>query len=187
MTPVAVTPKPVVPKLDTLSYLCHKVEVVDVYDGDTITIDINNRHVRVRLAGIDTPELNAKTKEEKNKAIQSRNYLESLILEKEIIVLFEKSDTTLDGINRGAFGRPIAYIFILTNKTVPKVKTFVNRNMIDTGKAVRSKYDVDFPVLFTKGFDMSSIRVSAWVNGNIGKASVSTTGRVITTWAELKR
>lgn len=161
--------------------------MIDVYDGDTITININNRHVRIRLAGIDTPELNAKTQKERNKAIQSRDYLESLILDKEIVVLFEKSDTTLDGINRGAFGRPIVYIFILDNKTLPKVKTFVNQNMIDNGKAIRSKYAVDFPVLFTQGFDVSSIRVSAWVNGNIGKASINTTGRVITTWAELKR
>ena len=172
--------------MDTLSYLCHKVEVVDVYDGDTITIDINDRYVRIRLAGIDTPELNAKTKAEKNKAKQSRNYLKSLILNEEVIVLFEKSDTTLDGINRGAFGRPIAYIFILENKLLPDVKTFVNHDMVAKGKAVRSKYAVDFPVLFTEDFDVSDISVKAWVNANIGKADVNTRGKATTTWAELK-
>ena len=173
--------------MDTLSYLCYKVEVVDVYDGDTITIDINDRHVRIRLAGIDAPELNAKTQEEKNEAIQSRDYLESLLLDKEIVVLFEKSDTTLDGIHRGAFGRPIAYIFILEDRLLPNVKTFVNQNMMDTGKAIRSEYDVDFPVLFTEDFDVSDIRVNAWVNANIGKANVNTTGTATTTtWAELK-
>ena len=99
----------------------------------------------------------------------------------------KKAIRPLTCINRGAFGRPIAYIFILDMRTLPKVKTFVNQNMIDTGKAIRSKYDVDFPVLFTEGFDVSSMRVSAWVNRNIGKASVNTTGRAITTWAELKR
>ena len=140
----------------------------------------------MRLAGIDTPELNAKTEEEKNEAIESRDYLESLILDQEIIVLFEKSDTTLDGINRGAFGRPIAYIFILEDKLLPDVKTFVNYEMITQGKAVRSEYDVDFPVLFTDGFDLSDISVSAWVNGNIGKADVNTTRKATTTWAELK-
>ena len=172
--------------MDTLSYLCHKVEVVDVYDGDTITIDINDRYVRIRLAGIDTPELNAKTKAEKNKAIQSRDYLESLILDQEIIVLFEKNDTTLDGINRGAFGRPIAYIFILEDKFLPDVKTFVNRDMIVKGKAVRSKYTIDFPALFTKEFDVSDINVMALVNANIGKTDVNRKGYATTTWAELK-
>ena len=178
---------PTIPKLNTLSYLCHKVEVVSVYDGDTITIGINKRHVRVRLAGIDTPELNAKTEEEKNEAIESRDYLESLVLDEKIIVLFEKSDTTLDGINRGAFGRPITYIFILENRLLPGVKTFVNQDMIDNGKAVRSEYDVDFPVLFTENFDLSDIRVSAWVNANIGKADVDIRLKSTATWAELKR
>ena len=173
--------------MDTLSYLCHKVEVVSVYDGDTITIDINDRHVRIRLAGIDTPELNAETEIEKNKAIQSRDYLESLILDKEIIVLFEKSDTTLDGINRGNFGRPIVYIFILDDSVLPSIETFVNQDMIVNGNAIRSEYNVDFPVLFTENFDLSSIRVSAWVNASHGKANVSIIGRATTTWAELKR
>ena len=140
----------------------------------------------MRLAGIDTPELNAETQEEKNAAIQSRDYLESLILDQEIIVLFEKSDTTLDGINRGAFGRPITYIFILEGDILPSVKTFVNQDMITQGKAVRSKYDVDFPVLFTQGFDLSLIKVIAWMNDDIGKADVNTRGKATTTWAELK-
>ena len=61
------------------------------------------------------------------------------------------------------------------------------QNMIDNGKAIRSEYDVDFPVLFTEGFDLSDISVKAWVNANIGKANVNTTGRATTTWAELKR
>ena len=144
------------------------------------------QHVRVRLAGIDTPELNAKTEEEKNDAIQSRDYLESLILNKEVIVLFEKSDTTLDGIHRGAFGRPIAYIFILEDRVLPDVKTFVNQDMIDNGKAVRPEYTIDFPVLFTEGFDMSDISVNAWVNANIGKADINPTEISTTIWAELK-
>ena len=101
-------------------------------------------------------------------------------------MLFEKSETTLDGINRGAFGRPIAYIFILEDEILPDVKTFVNYDMITKGKAVRSKYDVDFPVLFTETFDLSDINVSAWVNANIGKANVNTKGVSTTTWAELK-
>ncbi len=182
----------VIPKLDTLSYLCQKVRVIDVYDGDTVTINTNERrisskHVRVRLAGIDAPELNAKTEKKKKEAIQSRDYLERLILDEEVIVLFEKSDTTLDGINRGAFGRPIVYLFILEDRLLPNVKVFINQKMIDTGNAIRSEYDVAFPVLFTEGFDLSDIRVSAYINAHHGKAPVDAMERVPTTWAELKR
>ncbi len=178
---------PVIPKLDTLSYLCQKVKVVKVYDGDTITIEIEDRHVSVRLAGIDAPEINAKIATEKQAAIRSRNYLRNLILNKEIIVLFEESDTTLDGINRGSFGRPIVYLFILDDKMLPKVKVFINQKMIDTNNAIKSKYNVDFPVLFTKGFDLLDIRVSAWANAHHGKASINPRARVSTTWAELKK
>ena len=108
-------------------------------------------------------------------------------MDEKVIVLFEKSDTTLDGINRGNFGRPIAYIFILEDGLLPSVKTFVNQDMITKGKAVRSEYDVDFPVLFTENFDLSDIRVSAWVNANIGKAAVDIRLKSTATWAELKR
>ena len=113
--------------------------------------------------------------------------MESLILEKEIVVLFEKSDTTLDGINRGNFGRPIAYIFTLEDGVLFRAKSFINRDMIAKGYAVRSKYKVDFPVLFTEGFDLSDMIVGAWVNANIGKANVNTRRKTTTTWAELKK
>lgn len=113
--------------------------------------------------------------------------MESLIVDKEIIVLFEKSDTTLDGINRGNFGRPIVYIFILEDRLLSSVKTFVNQDMIDNSEAIRSEYTVDFPVLFTENFDLSSISVSAWVNASHGKANVKSTGKTTTIWAELKR
>ena len=113
--------------------------------------------------------------------------MESLILDKKIIVLFEKSDTTLDGINRGNFGRPIVYIFILDNNIPQNIETFVNQDMIVNGNAIKSEYNIDFPVLFTENFDLSSVRVSAWVNASHGKANVNKTGRATTTWAELKR
>lgn len=176
-------PQPIIPILDTSSYLCNNVEVVDVHDGDTIHIDINDRQVQIRFAGIDAPELN-KT-EEKNKAIESRDYLESLILDKKVIVLFEKSESTLDGIKRGNFGRPIAYIFILADRNV---KTFVNKNMIDNGKAKRyTKYHVDFPILFSDNFDLDDVEVKSSVNANHGKASVNIQRNISTTWAELRR
>lgn len=43
----------------------YKAQVVSVYDGDTLTVDIDLgfevwlRKQKIRLAGIDTPEINA--------------------------------------------------------------------------------------------------------------------------------
>lgn len=62
-------------------------QVIKVYDGDTITIaskiEIPNSPLyrfSIRLAGIDTPEIHGKTKDEKEMAIKSRDTLEHLIL-----------------------------------------------------------------------------------------------------------
>jgi endonuclease YncB( thermonuclease family) len=85
-------------------------KVVKVYDGDTITVastlpylDSPIYRFRVRLRGIDSPEMNGSTVEEKNAAIESRDKLRELILNK--IVKIE---------NRGTekWGRLLADIYL---------------------------------------------------------------------------
>lgn len=56
----------------------YKAKVVSVYDGDTITVNIDlglniTRRETVRLYGINTPELRGSEKEE---GIKSRNWLQ---------------------------------------------------------------------------------------------------------------
>lgn len=60
--------------------------VVDVHDGDTLTIESGSTRTKVRLAGIDAPELNQIF------GIESRNSLRSLVLHKEVQIEAKKLD-----------------------------------------------------------------------------------------------
>lgn len=65
------------------SFRC--VEVVEVYDGDTIFINLPDQHplfgkrMGVRIIGIDTPEIRTKNKCEKKKAQEAKKLLEAII------------------------------------------------------------------------------------------------------------
>lgn len=67
----------------------YKAKVVSVYDGDTCTIDIDLglhtwiRGEKIRLNRINAPELKGK---DRMKGLASRDFLKSLILDKEIII-----------------------------------------------------------------------------------------------------
>lgn len=67
----------------------YRAKVVSVYDGDTCTIDIDLglhtwiRGEKIRLNRINAPELKGK---ERVKGIASRDFLKSLIHDKEIII-----------------------------------------------------------------------------------------------------
>lgn len=61
-------------------------EVIKVYDGDTITVNLPGdlpslfgRAIPVRVLGIDAPELRGKCTQETNLAIEARNLVETLI------------------------------------------------------------------------------------------------------------
>jgi endonuclease YncB( thermonuclease family) len=63
-----------------------KAKVVDIYDGDTITVKFffGNQLIqyKCRLLGIDTPEIKSKDEEKKKLAIKARDRLRELILNK---------------------------------------------------------------------------------------------------------
>ncbi len=79
-----------------------------VYDGDTITVDIDlGLHAwvhdeKVRLARINTPELRG---EERDQGLQSRDYLRELINGKEIFIQTIKDE-------KGKYGRYIGEIWM---------------------------------------------------------------------------
>lgn len=99
-----------------------RARVVDVYDGDTITVVFfigkNPIKIKIRLLGIDTPELRSKSKNEKTAAIKSRDYLKSLVLNK--IVNLEITDWDKYG------GRVLGNIYMNDS-------TCINTIMIDMG------------------------------------------------------
>lgn len=83
----------------------------EVYDGDTITIDIdlgfgvwlNNQ--KVRLADINTPEVRGR---DRSKGLKVRDYIRSLLLDKEIVIKTKKD-------SKGKFGRWLVEVFYPTD------------------------------------------------------------------------
>ena len=86
------------------------------YDGDTITFNLPNLHpligkkIRVRLNGIDTPEIKGKCDKEKYDAEQAREMVEDILKDAEKITLKNMqrgnyfriaSDVLVDGENLG--------------------------------------------------------------------------------------
>ncbi|RLA13261.1 MAG: nuclease [Gammaproteobacteria bacterium] len=86
----------------------YRGQVVKVYDGDTITVDIDvGFHVslkreKVRLYRINTPEVRGP---EKGKGIISRDWLRKKILDKEVILATYKD-------KKGKYGRWLADVWI---------------------------------------------------------------------------
>lgn len=82
--------------------------VKSVYDGDTITCDIDCgfgiilKKQKIRLYGINTPEVRG---EEKEKGIISRDKLRERILDKNIILKTVKD-------KKGKYGRYLGIIFL---------------------------------------------------------------------------
>lgn len=86
--------------------------ITNIYDGDTLTADVDlgfktwAKKVKLRLAGIDTPEIRAKDPQEKTKAIEARNRARELCLGKEVIIKTH---------GKGKYGRWIATVAISDN------------------------------------------------------------------------
>ena len=97
-------------------------KAVDVYDGDTITVIFPFaggyfKH-KLRLAGIDTPEIRTKNAKEKVAGIKARNWLRSQILHKIIHVVFTKEDK---------YGRLMGWIY----RDIRHQSKSINQELID--------------------------------------------------------
>jgi endonuclease YncB( thermonuclease family) len=101
--------------------------VISVYDGDTITIACNMHwdkytayKFNVRLAGIDSPEIRTRDNDQKKVAIIAKKYLESLILNKKII---------LNDINYDKYGRILANIYLPENQDIPISNLLIQKRL----------------------------------------------------------
>lgn len=111
----------------------YKAIVVDVYDGDTCTVDIDlglNSWIRgekVRLYRINTPELRGN---ERPEGIISRDFLRKMILGKEVFI-----ETVKD--KKGKYGRYLADIWLKDEND-----SWVNINdlLVQQGYAVYKDY-----------------------------------------------
>jgi len=111
----------------------YKAFVASVYDGDTITVDIDlGLHVtmkkeKIRLARINAPELRGKEREE---GIKSRDFLRERVLKKEIYL-----ETIKD--RKGKYGRYLGEIWLRGENG----KYFnVNDELVEKGFAEYKEY-----------------------------------------------
>ncbi len=93
--------------------------VVAVHDGDTLSIMVGRKRERVRLIGIDAPELG-----QRPWGAKAKKHLEELVDRSERIVSFEP-----DVEKRDKYGRLLAYLWTADGK-------LINLEMLKDGYAV---------------------------------------------------
>lgn len=118
-----------------------EAKVVDVYDGDTITIIFQLGGMffkdKLRLASVDAPEIKTRNAAEKAAAIRSRDWLKEQVLNKHIYVQFGREV-------KEKYGRLIGYVYPadagppVNNGPALNVRT-LNQQLIALGYAV--EYD----------------------------------------------
>lgn len=137
--------------------LCHpcftRARVLSVYDGDTMTIARKssiwwNSKVylyKIRLIGINCPELRGKSEEEKFYAIQAKEFVEELVLNKKVKLDIQGYDK---------YGRLLASVYCN--------KTDVSSRLLDIGLAVpydgKTKVEVNWKELYSKKNRISMIQ-----------------------------
>jgi micrococcal nuclease len=96
---------------NTFSLYNYRAKVVGIYDGDSVTLDIDMglgvwiKGQKCRLSGIDTPELRG---EERMMGLRSKQKLCELILGKQVAIETEKDKT-------GKYGRWLVTIWDLSD------------------------------------------------------------------------
>ncbi len=112
-------------------------EVTSVYDGDTITVNMDlgfgltQSKVKIRLHGINTPEIRGGTAETKAAGRASRDYVRELILGKWVII-----HTLSD--KKGKYGRYIADVYVPDEDG--KIGESLNRALVQAGLAQNATY-----------------------------------------------
>lgn len=86
----------------------YNAHVIDVYDGDTITVDIDLglgtwlKKQKIRLYGVNTPEIRG---EDRENGLRVRDKVRSIILDKDIVLQTHKDKS-------GKFGRWLGVVWI---------------------------------------------------------------------------
>ena len=102
--------------------------VLDVYDGDTFTVELADGTVeKVRLIGIDTPELHDNVHGASNPVFgpAARDYLADLITGSHVTLVLGVKE-------RDRYGRLLAYAYL----DAPNGRIFINAELVRAGYAV---------------------------------------------------
>ena len=98
-------------------YARHVATVVSVYDGDTFTVDVAlwpglTWRGKVRVRGVDTPEIQTKSKREKKRALLARDFVRARI----------GKTVFLENVKQGSFsGRVVATVRLQDGSNLAKV------------------------------------------------------------------
>jgi micrococcal nuclease len=110
----------------------YRAKVIEVYDGDTITVELDlgfkiKKEEKIRLAGINTPEVKG---EERELGLISRDRLRELILGKDVVITTFKD-------KKGKYGR---YLGDITYTDEDGNVYFVNDWLVEEGLAEYKEY-----------------------------------------------
>ena len=142
--------------IEVVSPKTEQAEVVRVIDGDTIDVSIRSKLERVRLLGINTPEIVDPRKPVECFGKEAKEELEKLLQNKEVLLVSDSSQA-----DRDTYGRLLRYVYTDSG-------TLLNRVLLSEGYAYEYTYDV--PYKFQPDFKSAerSARISKlglWADG----------------------
>lgn len=130
------------PKFNFEGIRC-EAKCVEVYDGDTFTLELPLGHIvakydpdvdknqlptsiylRCRSMHYNSAEIRGKTQEERDKAIIDRDYLKSIILEKQLQVAFGENDM---------YGRPLTLVTLPDDVKRVGTEVMLHEHMLASG------------------------------------------------------
>jgi endonuclease YncB( thermonuclease family) len=117
--------------------------VTAVTDGDTVKIEYQNKTIKVRLAGIDTPELKQEFGQESKKALEEK------VLNKTVYI---------DGDKQDRYGRLIADIKIGSR--------WINKELVEEGYAWHYKQYSDDEELNEAELNAKKSAIGLWTSEN---------------------
>ena len=85
-------------------------KVISVYDGDTFRVNIDSlppivgKNIRIRVNGVDTPEVRGKCQYEKNLALKARDFVRNK--------LANAKEIKLANLQRGKYFRVVANVLV---------------------------------------------------------------------------
>lgn len=106
-------------------------KVVKVVDGDTIDIMANDKKIRIRLIGIDTPEKNDKRKPVECFASEASKKLNDLISNKKVNLYNDSTQA-----NKDKYNRLLRYV-VQNGKNI-------NKTMLEDGYAYEYTYNIPY-------------------------------------------
>jgi endonuclease YncB( thermonuclease family) len=85
-------------------------KVISVYDGDTFRVNIDSlppivgKNIRIRVNGVDTPEIRGKCQYEKDLALEARDFVR--------VKLANAKEIKLTNLQRGKYFRVVANVLV---------------------------------------------------------------------------